>query len=106
MASAISSDEREPAPSVSIAAVRLAMPYLPAGSSALPLSDDEVDLRDRHLVQLDDPDRQPFASCRFWMAGSFSAGAGPSAGGLLRSGACAASVAVPAATATSNATET
>ena len=37
-ASAISSAEREPAPSSSIAAVRLATPNLPAGSSALPLS--------------------------------------------------------------------
>ena len=36
MASAMSSAARDPAPSVSIAVVRLAMPYLPAGSSAVP----------------------------------------------------------------------
>ena len=47
-----------PAPSSSIAAVRLAAPNLPAGSSPLPLSDDEIHLHDRHFVQLDDPDRQ------------------------------------------------
>ena len=35
-ASASSSDERDPAPSSSIAAVRLATPNLPAGSAALP----------------------------------------------------------------------
>ena len=58
MASAISSADREPAPSSSIAAVRLATPNLPGGSSARAAEDDEVDLRDRHLVQLDDPDRQ------------------------------------------------
>ena len=37
IASAISRDDRDPAPSASIAAVRLAMPYFPAGSSAVPL---------------------------------------------------------------------
>ena len=34
------------------------MPNLPGGSCARSAEDHEVDLRDRHLVQLDDPDRQ------------------------------------------------
>ena len=47
-----------PAPSSSIAAVMLATPNLPGGSAALPRTDDQVDLRERHFVLLDDPDRR------------------------------------------------
>ena len=57
-ASAISSDEREPAPSVSIAAVRLATPNLPAGSSALPLRTTRLTCATGTSCSLDDPDRQ------------------------------------------------
>ena len=45
---------------------------------------------------------RPFESFCFWIAGSFNDGAGPIAGGLLRSGACAATV--TAATADSSTT--
>ena len=50
-----------PAPSASIAAVRLARPYLPVGSSPAAAQDDEVHLGNRHLVKLDEPDGQPVA---------------------------------------------
>ena len=56
-ASAISSALRFPAPSSSIADVMLATPNLPAGSGAPAGHHDQAHLDDRHLVQLDDPDR-------------------------------------------------
>ena len=65
MASAISSAEREPAPSSSIAAVRLATPNLPRRIVGAAAQHDEIDLRDRHLVQLDDPDRQAVRQLSF-----------------------------------------
>ena len=49
---------RLPAPSSSIAAVRLATPNLPAGSSLAPAFTKQIDLDERHFVGLDQPHRQ------------------------------------------------
>ena len=90
IASAISSADREPAPSSSIAAVRLAMPNLPAGSSALPLRTTRLTCATGTSCSSTIHTGRPFDSCRFWIAGSFSAGGGPGCGGRARSGGCCA----------------
>ena len=100
MASARSSDERVPAPSSSIAAVRLPTPYLPIGSAALPDRTIKLICASGTSWCSTIQTARPFDSLCFWMAGSFSDGAGPSGGGCLRSGCCAASV-TDAATKTS-----
>ena len=82
-ASAISSDDRAPAPSVSIAAVRLAMPNLPGRIVGAAAQDDQVDLRDRHLVQLDDPDRQAVRQLPLLDRRAASARGGGPGGGRL-----------------------
>ncbi len=56
--SAISSALREPAPSSSMAAVRLASPNLPAGIVTAAGLHEQIDLHERHLVRLDQPHRQ------------------------------------------------
>ena len=88
-ASAICRADREPAPSVSSDAVRLATPNLPAGSSPVPLSTTRFTWTTGTSCRSTIQTGRPFDSMRFWMAGSFSTGGGPDCGGLLRSGAWA-----------------
>ena len=66
MASAISSEVRD-ARALGQHRRREARDAVLAGRDRrpMPLNDDEVDLRDRHLVQLDDPDRQPVRQLAF-----------------------------------------
>ena len=80
-----------PAPSSSIAAARLPTPYLPIGSAALPERTIRLICASGTSWCSTIHTARPFESFCFWIAGSFSDGAGPIAGGLLRSGACAAS---------------
>ncbi len=89
MASASSSDDREPAPSVSIAAVRLATPYFPGGSFAVPARTSRFTWTTGTSCNSTIQAGRPFASCRFTIVGSLRPGAGPFAGGFDRSGACA-----------------
>ena len=82
---------RVPAPSSSIAAVRLGEPNLPARIAAAARLDHEVDLRDRHLVQLDDPDRQAVRERPLLDRRQLRTPAsGPGCGGAVRSGRCCA----------------
>ena len=64
-------------PPSSIAAVRLATPNLPAGSSALPLSTTRFTCATGTSCSSTIHTGRPFESCRFWIVGSFSAGGGP-----------------------------
>ena len=88
IASASSSAASEPAPSVSIAAVRLAAPYLPGGSLAVPVRTTRFTCTTGTSCSSTIQTGRPFASCRFTIVGSLRAGAGPLAGGFDRSGAC------------------
>src|SRR5476651_2723481 len=98
-ASAISSDDLLPAPSSSIAAVRLATPNLPGGSSDVPLKTTRFTYTTGTLCSSTIQTGTPFESCRFWIAGRFSVAGGPGCGGRVRSGACCADrTAVAAAT--------
>jgi hypothetical protein len=54
-----------PAPSSSIAAVRLAVPNLPAGSSCRARLDQQTHLHQRHGVRFDEPHREPVAQSLF-----------------------------------------
>ena len=78
-----------PAPSSSIAAARLPTPYLPIGSAALPERTIRLICASGTSWCSTIQTARPFESFCFWIAGIFSDGAGPIAGGLLRSGACA-----------------
>src|SRR5438067_9331000 len=91
MASAISSADRDPAPSSRSAAVRLASPYLPGGSFAVPLNDTRFTCATGTLCSSTTHTGSPFDSFCFWIAGSLSAAGGPGCGGFVRSGACAVS---------------
>ena len=54
-------------------------------------SHDQVDLRERHFVLLDDPHRQRRSrACVFWMAAASATAPGPAPAACVRSGACAA----------------
>src|SRR5439155_23243498 len=101
-ASAISSADRDPAPSSRSAAVRLASPYLPGGSFAVPLNDTRFTCATGTLCSSTTHTGSPFDSFCFWIAGSLSAAGGPGGGGFVRSGACATS----ATDATNRATRT
>ena len=79
----------DPGGSSSIAAVRLARPNLPAGSSALPARTTRFTCTSGTSCDSMIQTGSPLPSVRFWMAGTFSAGAGPGTGGFERSGACA-----------------
>src|SRR6185295_10765342 len=91
MASAISSAERDPAPSSSIAAARLATPYFPGGSLAVPLRTTRLICATGTLCSSTTQTGRPLDSFCFWMAGRCSGAGGPGCGGCERSGACAVS---------------
>src|SRR5262249_34722173 len=71
------------------AAVRLARPYLPGGSFAVPLNDTRFTWATGTLCSSTTHTGSPFDSVCFWIAGSFSAAGGPGCGGFVRSGCCA-----------------
>ncbi len=68
-----------PAPSSSIAAVRLATPNLPAGSSPLPAWTTRFTCTSGTLCVSTIHTGRPFDSIRFWMGGRFTVGAAPRA---------------------------
>ena len=87
MASASSSAERVPAPSSSIAAVMLATPNLPGRIGGAAGADDEIDLRERHFVLLDDPDGEAVGQLLFLNRRAASApAAAPGFGGVAAIG--------------------
>ena len=94
-ASAISSAEREPAPSSSIAAVRLAVPNLPAGSSPAPARTTTFTWTIGTSCDSTSHTARPFESARFCMAGRSSCGVGASDGGVVRSGSVCAQTGTP-----------
>ena len=75
-----------PAPSSSMAMVRLANPNLPVGSSLAPAFSSSVIWTSGTSCDSTSHTGTPFDSVRFWMGGNFSSDAGPSAGGFARSG--------------------
>ena len=90
MASAISSADRLPAPSSSIAAVRLESPNFPAGSSPPPTKTTRLICTTGTSCVSTTQTGNPLESMRFWIAGRSRLGGGASAGGFARSGRCCA----------------
>ena len=85
-ASAMSSALRLPAPSSSIAAVRLATPNWPSGSSPLPAITTRLTWTSGTSCASTTHTGTPLASARFSIGGSVRRATGPSAGGFERSG--------------------